>query len=727
MPRSVRSLLLVVAVLCVAVPAAPAQADGPGGPILVVTSSADPFTSYYAEILRAEGLNEFATADISSVSAQTLASHDVAVLGSMPLSPAQVSMLASWVASGGNLIAMKPDPQLAGLLGLSSPSGALADGYVKIDTGSAPGAGITGTTMQYHGSADLYGLAGASTLATLYSAANSPTGNPAVTLRSVGASGGQAAAFTYDLAHSVVYTRQGSPAQAGQETDQLLPIRSDDLFFPSWVDFSRIAIPQADEQQRLLANLITQMTLDRTPLPRFWYLPRGEKAAVVMTGDDHQTGFSATRFEQFKAASPSGCSVADWQCVRATAYVYTGTPNLADAAGYQAAGFEIALHYKVSGPDECNNFTSESSLRSDWSAQLAAFAGAFPGLAASRTSRTHCIVFSDWSTEPRVENSEGIRLDTNYYYWPGSWVNDRPGLFTGSGFPMRFADTNGATIDVYQATTQMTDESGQSYPFTVDTLLDRALGADGYYGVFTANMHNDTATNTAADAIVASARNRGVPVVSAAQMLDWLDGRNNSAFGGVNYSNGRLRFSIARAAGSRGLTAMVPASSASGGLLSLTRDGAAVPVTRSVIKGVEHAMFDGTTGSYIATYPGTAVTAAPAAPAVDRTAPKVTLSSRTVRASKRGTVTLRVRCPRSESRCTIRVRLVLGRKTIARSKAVKLKGGKSAKITMTLSRSARHRLAVRRRLKVKAVITVTDAAGNRSRKTVRITLRAPSS
>ena len=34
--------------------------QGPGGPILVVTDPADPFGTYYAEILRAEGLNEFA-------------------------------------------------------------------------------------------------------------------------------------------------------------------------------------------------------------------------------------------------------------------------------------------------------------------------------------------------------------------------------------------------------------------------------------------------------------------------------------------------------------------------------------------------------------------------------------------------------------------------------------------------------------------------------------------
>ena len=41
--------------------------DGPGGPILVVSSSSNPFSRYYAEILRAEGLNAFTVRDISLV------------------------------------------------------------------------------------------------------------------------------------------------------------------------------------------------------------------------------------------------------------------------------------------------------------------------------------------------------------------------------------------------------------------------------------------------------------------------------------------------------------------------------------------------------------------------------------------------------------------------------------------------------------------------------------
>src|SRR5918994_7028628 len=167
----------------------------------------------------------------------------------------------------------------------------------------------------------------AGAVAPLYADAGTATASPAVTLRAVGTAGGAAAAFTYDLARSVVATRQGNVAWAGQkrETESATaPIRSHDLFFPDWVDFARIRIPQADEQQRLLANLLLEMTRDRTPLPRLWYLPRGEKAAVVLTGDDHGNAGTARRFDTLKTLGPPGCSVAAWECVRATSYLYPG-------------------------------------------------------------------------------------------------------------------------------------------------------------------------------------------------------------------------------------------------------------------------------------------------------------------------------------------------------------------------------------------------------------------
>lgn len=277
----------------------PPPDEGPGGPILVIASPSNPFSRYYAEILRAEGLNEFTVRNIGAVDATALSGYDVAILGEMSLTPTQVSMLTTWVDAGGNLIAMRPDKQLAGLLGLTDASATLGDAYLQVDSSAVPGKGITNATIQFHGTADRYSLSGATSVATLYSSAGTATPNPAVSLRSVGTNGGQAAAFTFDLARSVVYTRQGNPAWAAQERDGTAPIRSDDMFFPDWIDLNKVAIPQADEQQRLLVNLIEHMNIDRKPLPRFWYFPRGESAVVVMTGDDHGHGGTVGRFNSY--------------------------------------------------------------------------------------------------------------------------------------------------------------------------------------------------------------------------------------------------------------------------------------------------------------------------------------------------------------------------------------------------------------------------------------------
>ena len=332
--------------------------------------------------------------------------------------------------------------------------------------------------MQFHGTADRWTLAGASTVASLYADADTATADPAVTLHSYGA--GQAAAFTYDLARSVVYTRQGNPAWAGDERDVELDTlsRPDDMFYgakpgdeqPDWVNLDKVEIPQADEQQRLLANLITEMSRDRMPLPRFWYLPRGEKAAVIMTGDDHGANGTEGQFMRFEAQDPPSCIVANWECIRASSYVYPNTP-IAAADDWEDKGFEIALHVSTG----CQDFTP-TSLHANWVAQLEQFRQRFPDLALPRTNRNHCIVWSDWASSAAVEGEFGVRLDTNYYYWPGKWVQDRPGMFTGSGFPQRFADDDGSLIDVYQATTQLTDESEIDYLEHITTLLDNALG-----------------------------------------------------------------------------------------------------------------------------------------------------------------------------------------------------------------------------------------------------------
>ncbi len=615
----------------------------PTSPVLLVTTATNKYSSYYTEILHNEGYS-FDTVQVENVSPALLAGYDVVILGETPLTAAQVTTLTNWVTAGGNLIAMRPDKQLATLAGLTDLGATLSNAYLTIATASGPGAGLTDQSIQFHGTADRYGLNGATSVAELLSNATTGTGSPAVALRGVGTGGGQVAVFTYDLAKSVVQTRQGNPAWAGQNREAVdSVVRSDDLFFgnatgdpqPDWVDLTKVAIPQADEQQRLLGNLITGMDLDRKPVPHFWYLPNGKKAAVVLTADDHATTDNGaqviSRMQRYLQQSPAGCSVALWQCVRSSHYFYLKQPmSASQLQSYAGQGFDLGIHFLVNGSALVNGYPSDTVSCGGYTAttvntyltqQLAVFATKYPTAAKPVSNRTHCIVWSDWDSQAKAEANNGIRIDANYYYWPGSWFQSNVGMMNGGGLPMRFAGTDGSLIDTYQAMTQMEDEGPgeQTYPFTIDTLLDNALGSKGYYGAFTANLHSDSSypnTPGKSDAIVASAQARGVPLVSANQMLQWVDGRNDSRITNPSWSGSSLTFGVTVAGGAQNLLqTMLPVNSSNGPLQSISRGGTAVPYAVETIKGIAYARFAVATGTYLANY------------GADTTAPTVTALS----------------------------------------------------------------------------------------------------
>jgi hypothetical protein len=583
--------------------------------VLVVQSAANKFGGYLGEILRTEGVNAFTSIDVSLISPSLLSNFDIVVLGDTPLTPSQVTMLTNWVNAGGNLVAMRPDTQLAGLLGLTSGGTTLANAYLKVDATVPPGQGIVSETIQFHGTADRYTLNGATAVATLYSGPATPTPNPAVTLRSVGGSGGQAAAFTYDLARSVVLTRQGNPAWAGQERDGVPGIRPNDMFYgakvgdeqPDWLDTNKIAIPQADEQQRLLVNLITLMERDRMPLPHFWYLPRGKKAVVLLSGDDHgpvtAPGGTASNFDRLKALSAPGCVVANWECVRGTSYILpNGTLTNAQVAGYLADGFEIGLH-PIYGSCPTVPIT-EAELSASLDSQLAQFRAKYTSVPGPFTNRNHCVFWPDWLSSAKVELARGMRMDANYYHYPASWIGHKPGFMTGGGFPMRLAELDGTMIDMYQQNTNLNDEATTfGFGAHMDTLLDNALGPQGYYGAFGTNLHLDyPGPLTSYEEVVASAQAHGVSMITWRQMLDWVDGRSSSTIRSMSWSAGTFSFTTTVGAGGNGLQTMLPTQGPSGTLSALTCNGSPKAYTTQTIKGIQYARFDTVTGTCQGTY-----------------------------------------------------------------------------------------------------------------------------
>ena len=209
-----------------AAPPPPPPDQGPGGPVAIVTSSANPYSKYLAEILRTEGLNEFTTVDLSDLSAATLSDFDVVVLGSVNVSATQVTALTDWVNAGGNLIALKPDASLSSLLGITATGAGPAERRLPPGRQRST-AGWRGHRVDHDAvprpGRPLHACPARRRWRRCTRTPPSATTNPAVTLRSVGTNGGQAAAFTYDLPASIVAMRQGNKAWAGQERDGQSP------------------------------------------------------------------------------------------------------------------------------------------------------------------------------------------------------------------------------------------------------------------------------------------------------------------------------------------------------------------------------------------------------------------------------------------------------------------------------------------------------------------------
>ncbi len=300
-----------------------------------------------------------------------------------------------------------------------------------------------------------------------------------------------------------------------------------------------------------------------------------------MTGDDHGNNGTAARFNEYLAAarriarSPTGgASAARRTSTRARR---SRTPTV---ASYVGAG----LRDRAARHDRTARTGRRRRCRTSTHAADAVRERVSAARRRRSTNRTHCIVWSDWSTQPQVELSNGIRFDTNYYYWPDTWIHDRPGMFTGSGMPQRFANADRADDRRLSGG----DADDRRVGADVPEEHQHAAGQRRSARRATTARSRRTCTPTPSTrsmparleptAIVASAKARNMPVVTAKQMLDWLDGRNGSSFQIIAWSGNVLRFTVAVAAGANGLQAMVPATAGSSPITGVQLNGSTVHV-----------------------------------------------------------------------------------------------------------------------------------------------------
>jgi len=586
------------------------------GSVLVLTDPTNHFSDNYCNaILQTKGIACAAT-DTGNLTAASVLTpyHTVILADGAPLTANQVTLVTNWVNAGGNFIAMKPADNLNNLLGLGTRDNILPDAYIKIDTTQSPGNGIDAQTLQFHSVADERPLAGARAIALLYSDASTATSYPAVSTKTVGS--GTASAWMYDLARSVVYTREGNPGLAGQAATSDSYPRMGDRFAFGYLDATKAAVPQADLQVTLLAN---QIETTKYPFPIKWAFPSYKvdanhpngllKAAFIMTGDDHATPSSQTltRFASETAASPAGCNVAAWTCIRSTSYAYAGAFNDASAKSYADAGFEVSPHISESG-NCAADWSTQSQLESIFSSDLNGWQSSFPTLNAAHsplTERLHCYgIWRDYATVAKEEAVHGIKADMNSSCWPNALFNVGQCLFTGSGLPQNMADSDGTLTGVNQFATQATDEN----PSTVDqtalnTLITNATGANGYYGYFTVLGHldNQSISNQTEASVLSVAANNDIPVISGAQAQTFWAARNATAISNPVYATGKITFTVSNPAAN--LLMLQPSKYGTKTVSTIKNGTTTIAFGTQIINGVSYAVFPAASaGTYTITY-----------------------------------------------------------------------------------------------------------------------------
>jgi hypothetical protein len=492
------------------------------------------------------------------------------------------------VQGGGSLIAMRPDPQLAAVFGLQKASGTTSEGYLLVNASNPISSGITNQTLQFHGTADNYTLNGGTSLATMYTNATTATSFPAVVTNTLGS--GRAAAFTFDLAQSVAYMRQGNPATAGTPyTDGI--VRTISGFTNGWVNLDRVAVPQADEEQRLLANIITAYSQQTTPIPRIWYFPSSANTAMLLaTADDHGQQNSVYQSEINSISAAGG---------RMTFYLSRfGFLTNAALQSWKSQGYEFTIHPYAQADNQ--------TLDQGFAAAINWFEGTY-GIPPTQTVRNHQLAWQGWADGAKVEQKYGVAMDTSFYTWGawlqrsnGQWVCD--GWITGSGLPMQFVDQSGNVVPVYQQMTQLVDEhmltgAGEGYcamsqaqaTTASQQVIDQSQA--GFYSALVMQVHTDYQMFTWLANTASYAQSKGVPMWTVQHWLNFVQARHNSTIDQFNWNPTAhtLTFRYTSSTTEASTPIMLPSTWNSKSITSTTIDGAATSSTAMSVKGFSYA------------------------------------------------------------------------------------------------------------------------------------------
>jgi len=261
-------------------------------------------------------------------------------------------------------------------------------------------------------------------------------GTPLVVSRTLGA--GQCVRWLGDLSRAVRTLRQGDPARAGREGNAAF--KPNELFTGP-----NDNVPSADRLGFSLARQLTAASgIDLLVAP----LPAAGEGLVIYTADqDFVPG--AGELARSESAKGLGMTLtltaADIGGKPDIVYPEASEPMLERTQVERLAerGHSVGIHPNLVG-------VSAEEYTHVIEAHVQRFRDRYG--VAPRIVRNHHLIWQGYATMAEILARAGLQLDLNYVSIPA-------GFMTGSGLPMRFVDSAGHLIPLYQQATQLDDSA----------------------------------------------------------------------------------------------------------------------------------------------------------------------------------------------------------------------------------------------------------------------------
>jgi hypothetical protein len=212
----------------------------------------------------------------------------------------------------------------------------------------------------------------------------------------------------------------------------------------------------------------------------------------------------------------------------------------------------------------------------------------------------------EFAAQAELEANHGLAMDVNYAHYDNNSnkghflgpLGINQGNFTGSGLLMKFANSKGKVLDLYQ---QLNNVYDQQYTENHDAngffncfkgLVDRSLENE-VYSFICIKAHNDEYyfSRKPLMRMLEYANDKNIPVWTVANLLDFMLVKNEAGFSNVKWSDNHLSFKLSSSLKSnKGLTFLLPARCGKTKINSLIINGQSRQINRRLIKGFTYAL-----------------------------------------------------------------------------------------------------------------------------------------